>query len=150
MRFSLRTLFLVTLAVAVLITGGLWVKREIGHGVGVAYASWGCGELLVDFMESNCGQWPEDAHQLEKFFESSGESYVGLGSFAYLERNFEIDFTFDPATESASWISDPTARRVVNYRHGGAAYVGGHEANSRILQYLIKRQAVTRSSEQPP
>ncbi len=149
MRFSFRSLLCVTLVFALLIGAGLWLKRNLEHGVGVAYASWGCGDLLVDFLESNSDHWPNDDADLERFYTNSGKQYVGIGSYSYLKRNFVIDFTFDPATDSASWIADPVAQRVVRYRDGGPSYVAGHEANSRVLTYLINNQAVIRCGGEP-
>lgn len=143
MRFSLQTLLLITLIGATLITGGLWLKDTIEQNVAVAYASWGCGELLVDFMESNDGRWPKDMTELEAFYESSGETYPGLGSFSNLQRNVEIDFDFDPTADSAAWIENPIPERVVQYRQGSEIYVDGHEANSRILRYLTEKQEST-------
>ena len=149
MRFSIRWLLFVTLVFALLISGGLWLKHRLEHGIGVAYASWGCGDLLVDYLASNSNRWPNDYSDLERFYVGSGKRYVGIGSFSYLKRNFDIDFTFDPATDSESWIADPDAERVVRYRQGSAAYVAGHEANSRVLDYLIDNQAEIRRGGEP-
>ena len=141
MRFSLRTLLLVFLFVAASLAGGLWLSRQLEEGVLVAYASWGCGDLLVDYLESNSDRWPRNWEELEAFYVASGRRYVGLESFADVELNFEIDFTFDPATDTQSWIADPVPERVVRYRSGGASYVAGREANSRILLYLTEHQS---------
>ncbi|WP_144058753.1 hypothetical protein [Rhodopirellula sp. SWK7] len=128
---------IVTLVVAAMIGGGISLKRKLDHGIGLAYASWGCGDLLVDYLEANSNQWPSDWATLERHYEKSKKTYVGIGSFHYLQQEFEIDFDFNPVADSKAWIDNPEPERVVKYRNGSAAYVSGHEANSRVLQYLV-------------
>lgn len=117
-----------------------------------AYAAWWAADLVMEYMESHKGAWPQSWDELRKISErgyrgsavtnwESGvvfESNRPRVSIEELQTQIEIDWSANP-TElmKASNNQGNPPFRVIWLRHPPLTYWSGREPNEMILRYLL-------------
>lgn len=125
MRFSIRTLLIITAVLAVIIGVATYSLRTIDRIVGDAYRVWGTGDLVVDFMNANHQRWPQSWEELESHYEQSNRAFPGIREFCDVQNYMEIDFSFDPTVVDCSNDELDPPFRAIWLRDGtNTAYVG--------------------------
>ncbi len=65
------------------------------YGIDNAYAQWGAGSLVTDFMEKHDGEWPKQWEDLRPAYEA-GKGQVGGWSFEKFQSRVQIDWSANP------------------------------------------------------
>ena len=143
MRRRWKATILVTSCTAALIGG--WVAWSVYHffayGIDNAYAQWGAGEMVVDYMKGHEGRWPKGWEDLRPAFEAGG-GRVGGWSFEKYQSRIAIDWSADPsALEAASARSDGPPFDVIHPADGIDAKIGSNGANEILHRYLKARSS---------
>jgi hypothetical protein len=104
-----------------------------------AYALWGAGEMVVDYLKDHDGQWPRCWDDLKPYFEA-GRSRIAGWSFEEYQRHVDIKWDVDPAAleADARANSGPTFRVIVP-KEWLAGSMGGHEPNEILYRYFRER-----------
>src|ERR1700678_2484576 len=105
-RFRVSTLLVVAgLAIAMALVPAIWRLLSLDW-VDDAYALWGAGEMVVNYMEDHEGQWPKGWNDLKLYFDAGG-GRVGGWSFPDYQRRVEIRWDVDPAVLEAAAKANP-------------------------------------------
>ena len=117
-RFRLRTLMAVVaiLAVAMISLPVAWRELSLDW-VDDAYALWGAGDMVVDYMEEHNGQWPKGWDDLRPYF-AAGHGRVGGWSFEEYQRHVTIRWDVDPSALEGCGEYEPPAYFPGNRREG--------------------------------
>lgn len=101
------------------------------------YKSMGAAEVLTNYMERNEGTWPTNWEDLAEFM---GErEYIGIGTYANLQKYVEIDFDFEPASvDLTKEVYDNPSFDCVRMR-SGRNVEGGWNANKMVLKCLLRK-----------
>lgn len=146
MRFSIRTLLIVTAVLAAIIGVATYGLRTIDRIVSDAYRVWGTGDLVVDFMNANNQRWPQTWAELEAHYDQSNGRFSGIREFSDVQNHMQIDFSFDPATVDLSNDELDPPFRAIWLRDGtNTAYVGTgpNEIVYRHLKSMPQSTAVS-------
>lgn len=141
MQFSIRRLMAVVLIVALLCVCGVFL-RGLVSAPDDAYAMWGAGDLLIEFMIANDGRWPDDWDELDTYLESTSDKSTMGGSVAELEKRILINFDFDPAQarKSIRRGESEAILRPVRTLSGFNTHFDTVEPNQRIHDYLKQQK----------
>ena len=143
--------FLAAVAIAVLVAG--WLVYEILytlHGLPEAYAAWDTGSLVIEYMDTNEGEWPRSWDQLLTVVTPGSSEGVLLhgasaGDVKYarsLEQVVAVDWTADPEQLAQTELQEGELPfRVITRKDGSDFPVlwEGAEPNEMIWRYLRKR-----------
>lgn len=126
---------------AFLVLGGQFVY-QLGKTPSDAYASWGDGDLVIEFMDAHEGRWPSSWSELEEFLESTEDKTTMGGSVSDLQERIVIDFKFDIERASSEIQRDGVAPRSwpIRLRTGSNAHFEGNEPNQRVFEYLKNKK----------
>lgn len=141
MRRRWMTILLVTSCAAVLVGG--WFAWRVYHffayGIDNAYAQWGAGEMVVDYMKGHEGRWPKGWEDLRPAFEAGG-GRVGGWSFEKYQSRIAIDWSVEPmALEAASAFNDGPSFDVIHPADGIDVKIGSNGANEILYRYFKSR-----------
>ena len=141
MQFSIRKLFVLVAVIAVLLLGGKIVYRAV-NAPGNAYATWGIGDVIIEYMDENEGRWPKNWEELDSFLQTTSNQTTMGGSIADLRRRIVIDFEFEPTTmaREIGIHDDKPNFRPIRLRTGGGVHFKGLEPNQRIFDYLKNKR----------
>ena len=64
---------------------------SIDDGTDDAYAAWGAGEMVIDYMNTHSGRWPHDWNDLQPQFQVNN-GRVGGWTFSQFQSHIYIDF----------------------------------------------------------
>src|SRR5262249_25834966 len=140
LRFRLRTLLAMVAicAIAMALLPVLWRVLSLAW-VDDAYALWGAGEMVENYMEDHDGRWPKGWDDLKPYFDA-GSGRVGGWSFAENRRHVTIRWDVDPAELKAAAEANPAPTfRVIAARKWPASTWSGHEPNECLYRYFRER-----------
>lgn len=101
------------------------------------YKSMGAAEVLTSYMERNEGKWPTKWGDIAEFM--GDREYIGIGTYANLQKYVEIDFDFVPASvDLTEEEHDNPSFECVRMR-SGRTIEGGWNANHMVLAYLVRK-----------
>jgi hypothetical protein len=134
-RFRTLLLRLAILAVAVPLIYAA-VRILSFDWVSDAYALWGAGDMVVDYMRDHDEQWPRCWDDLRPYFEAGG-GRVGGWSFEEYQRHVSIKWDADPAAlkAEARQNSRPTFRVIMPKEWLASTWSHG-EPNQILYHYL--------------
>lgn len=137
MQFCVRKLFALVAIMAFLLLGCQFMYQLV-NTPSDAYAAWGAGDLVIEFMEAKDGGWPSSWSELEEFLESTENKNTMGGAVSDLQKRIVIDFKFDIERASSEiQRDDDVARfRPIRLRSGSNAYFEGSGPNQRVFEYL--------------
>jgi hypothetical protein len=143
-RFSLKTMLLVFTLLTVIVGGAFSFLRMIEQTVMDSYRVWGTGDMLVEYMKQNNGQWPKEWSDVQEFMANNSFQHAGMSSFAEVRRHIEIDFSFDPASVDTTIDFDESepSFRAVWLRNGKTTRYEGTGPNEIIFRYLKSQASV--------
>ncbi len=139
-RFRLRMLLttVAILALAMALLPAFWRLLSL-DSVDDAYALWGAGDMVVEYMEDHDGRWPKGWDDLRPYFDAGG-GRVGGWSFDEYQRHVTIRWDVDPgALKAAAKASRGPTFRVIAAREWLAGTMGGHEPNEILYRYFSER-----------
>ena len=95
-RFRLRMLLttVAILALAMALLPAFWRLLSL-DSVDDAYALWGAGDMVVEYMEDHDGRWPKGWDDLRPYFDAGG-GRVGGWSFDEYQRHVTIRWDVSP------------------------------------------------------
>lgn len=94
--------------------------------------------MVIRYMESNEGRWPQNWDDLQKPYEVAVSQGGQPWSFEDLRRRVEVDFSANPAELSGTPLTNEgeAGFRVIRLRSGRRHHWEGGEPNLRIWKYL--------------
>ena len=134
MRYSVRTLMIVTALIGIVVVTGNWAFRTCYYGIDDGYAQAGAFGMVVKHMEDNDGRWPRNWQALKPYYQQSGG---GVGwSFAKYKSRIWIDFGADAdELRRMSLNSDRATFRVIRATQSWGVYLGD-DPNTRLWKYF--------------
>jgi hypothetical protein len=134
-------MFLAFTVLTVFIGAVFLFLRMIEQTVMDAYRVWGTGDMLVEYMEANDGQWPQNWDDIRQFMADHPRRYAGVAGFEDVHGHMDIDFTFDPwsVETSSEFEESKPAFRATWLRNGKTTRYEGTGPNEIIFRYLKSR-----------
>jgi hypothetical protein len=114
------------------------------------YAAWTAGDLLVEYMDTHEGKWPRGWKDLSEATNTLPAKGVPLlWNFGKLPEIVRIDWNVQPEILAKAALAGGTSRVKVVTQLDGAqlSAMSGHEPNSAIAAYLIKRYATNTAAK---
>lgn len=139
-RFRLSTLLAIvaSLAIAMAVVPAVWRLVSLDW-LNDAYALWGAGEMVVNYMDHHEGRWPKGWNDLKPYFDAGG-GRVGGWSFEEYQRRVAIRWDIDPAVlEAASKANPRPTFRVIWATQGSADAIGDRDPNEILYHYFRRR-----------
>ena len=90
--------------VAVLTYIGVGIHRSVYHGIPEAYAAWDSASLIVEYMETHGGKWPQswgDLLSAAQTLPHGDRMLRGTNAPASIPRLVRVDWNADPAATRA-------------------------------------------------
>jgi hypothetical protein len=114
------------------------------RGIDDAYALWGAGDMVIEYMESHGGAWPRKWDDLTREFDN-GNGRVGGWTFAEYQSRIRIDFAADPEKlrQESLGQSAPTFKAIWPAWDLGDRLI---DPNEMLYQYF-RRSAQPRGGE---
>lgn len=137
--FSLKSVFIVMLAVAFAIAAALQVLRHASM-VSDGYNQQIVSVLLITFMEENTGKWPESWDMLEQIFKRDF-SEMKPGIFDLLKSRVIVDFSADIQQMRIDSVASEVPPFCVVSSKFASGFHPIQEPNSSIQDYLKQRAA---------
>jgi hypothetical protein len=104
-----------------------------------AYALWGAGEMVVDYMKDHGDRWPKGWEDLKPYFDAGG-GRVGGWSFGEYQRRVTIRWDVDPKSLASAAEGNPRPSFKVIYGSlPFAGTIGRHEPNEILHRYLREK-----------
>lgn len=132
---------LMTFALIAVVCGGLlfayFALTLLGPGIDDAYALWGAGDMLIDYMETQ-GEWPRSWDDLRPQFDLNN-GRVGGWSFAEYQERIRIDFTADPEELRRKSIVSPYASFRVIWARRDCGVRVGDDPNQMLCNYFRQK-----------
>ena len=124
---------------------------SIDDGTDDAYAAWGAGEMVIDYMNTHSGRWPHDWNDLQPQFQVNN-GRVGGWTFSQFQSHIYIDFNVNSEDLRAKAIASRYLPfHVIWPKRRLKVYIGGHEPNQMIFEYFCRQGPATRAwNEQRP
>ncbi|GAB5405024.1 MAG: hypothetical protein Aurels2KO_32550 [Aureliella sp.] len=141
MRFSLRTTFYLSTAIAILIAvcvGLFRLKRYVEDSISNSYRLVYAGELFLDYKDKT-GYWPGDWDTLEEFAKANSSLLYACESFAEFRDNIMIDFDVDlRSVDSTDTWSEENPRLQIIVAKTGQTHGATFDPNELIYLRLQK------------
>jgi hypothetical protein len=150
-RISIRKLVLIVLAVVVLAAGvtAYIIVSSIGEMFRDCYDQWAVADIIIEHMERNNGSWPKSWEDLREAYEICG-GHRSVSRLDDLRKRIVIRFDANPAElAKAPSVADQPPFHVIYLQNGKNHYIGGHEPNAMIQQYLKERAARPKDYKYP-
>ena len=95
MRLRLRTLFLVIAAISVIAAVAYYVN-SVNQAMRNSYAVWWAADMVVEHMEANNSQWPQNWEDLRDDYQTCVRRSGQPWQFDELQHRVKIDWDVNP------------------------------------------------------
>jgi hypothetical protein len=150
-RVSVGKLLLLALAVVVLAAGvtAYIILSSIGEMFRDCYDQWAVADIIIEHLDRNNGSWPKSWEDLREAYEICAGRH-NVSRLDELRKRVGVRFDADPAElVKARGSGDQPPFRVIYLQNGQQHYIGGHEPNAMLLQYLRERAARPKDYKYP-
>jgi hypothetical protein len=135
MRFRLRTLILIV-AVLSVVLAIVYYANNVNQTIRNSYAVWWVGDMVVEHMRANDGQWPQNWDDLRDDYQTCVKRSGQPWQFDELKRRVKIKWDANPNDLLVDQSDGVPNFRVIWLSDGTDSHWSHQEPNQIVLDYL--------------